>query len=189
MSRSPPDRSLRERLINDMHLILRRLRQTAIYVTHDQEEASALADRVVVMNAGQVEQIGVPQEIYCTPRSLFVARFLELTNLLPAIIQDNAGQPVANTSIGSFEVETAWRGPAQVLIRPDAVQPGTHGPVVLHGVLQDLSFRGSMQRIWVNVNGVVLIFDLSSSAALPEIGETIALSLLPQQSLQVFPST
>ncbi|MBN2146502.1 MAG: ABC transporter ATP-binding protein, partial [Anaerolineales bacterium] len=63
------DRSLRERLVVDLKHILRSMQQTAIYVTHDQEEAFVLADRVVVMNAGGVEQIGAPQEIYCSPAS------------------------------------------------------------------------------------------------------------------------
>ena len=180
------DRSLRERLIGDLHRILRRLHLTAIYVTHDQQEAFALADRVVVMNAGLVEQIGIPQEVYCAPRSPFVARFLELNNLLPATIQDNAGQRLAVTSIGAFPVETARLGPAQLLIRPDAVQPGAQGPAVLQGTLQEFSFRGSLQRIWLSVNEVSLTFDLPSTAHLPPTGESMAVSFLPAQSLQVF---
>ena len=180
------DRSLRERLIGDLHDILRRLHLTSIYVTHDQQEAFALADRVVVMNAGQVEQIGPPQEIYCAPRTPFVAQFLELANLLPADIREQDGGRVAHTAIGSFPIDAHWLGPAQLLIRPDAAQPGPQGPLVLHGTLQDLSFRGSLQRIWLNLDGVLLTFDLPSTAALPPIGQEMALSLMPHQALQIF---
>ena len=67
------DRTLRERLVFDLRQILQHSHQTAIYVTHDQEEAFILADRVVLMNAGRVIQIGLPEGIYRHPDSVFVA--------------------------------------------------------------------------------------------------------------------
>ena len=70
------DRNLRERLVVDLEAILHRLHQTAIYVTHDQEEAFAIADRIILMNAGRIEQMGTPEVIYHSPASVFVARFL-----------------------------------------------------------------------------------------------------------------
>ncbi len=94
------DRTLRERLLMELGEILRRMQQTAIYVTHDQEEAFALADRVVVMNAGRVEQAGAPQAIYAQPASAFVARFLGLSNLLPGEMLYQEGLPVLQTPIG-----------------------------------------------------------------------------------------
>lgn len=88
MNRSDPlDRNLRERLVADLQVILHRMRQTAIYVTHDQEEAFVISDRIILMNSGQIEQVGTPVEIYTDPASLFVARFLEMTNIIPANIQ------------------------------------------------------------------------------------------------------
>ena len=92
------DRALRERLVEDLRLILRRMHQTALYVTHDQEEAFVLADRVVLMNAGRVEQIGSPAELYNHPATEFAARFLGMDNLLP-------GRRVCDT--GGCWIETA----------------------------------------------------------------------------------
>src|SRR5512136_2275132 len=76
------DRTLRERLMNELRDILTRVGQTAIYVTHDQQEAFALADRVVILNAGRVAQIGTPLQVYGHPADAFVAHFLGLTNLV-----------------------------------------------------------------------------------------------------------
>src|SRR5438128_2939881 len=78
------DARVRLALRHEMKALQRRLGITTIMVTHDQEEALAMADRIVVMNHGGVEQVGTPMEIYMEPRSLFVARFVGQMNLLPA---------------------------------------------------------------------------------------------------------
>ena len=96
------DRTLRDQLVLELRTILHQLRQTTLYVTHDQEEAFTLADRVVVMQTGRVEQIGTPQEIYDCPGSEFVARFLGLDNLLLAQIQRQESQIIAETPLGRF---------------------------------------------------------------------------------------
>ena len=100
------DRTLRERLLFDLHRILQDVHQTAIYVTHDQEEAFALADRVVLMRPGQVEQIGTPQEIYRRPVSIFAANFLGFTNLFPGEVIDIKGNELVKTPIGEFPITT-----------------------------------------------------------------------------------
>ena len=86
------DRALRERLLDELGGILRRLRQTAIYVTHDQDEAFALADRVLVLRDGRVAQAGAPAEVYAAPANRFVAEFLGLKNILPGVVQ-REGRP------------------------------------------------------------------------------------------------
>ena len=106
------DRALRERLVEDLRPILRRMHQTALYVTHDQEEAFALADRVVLMNAGRVEQIGAPMQLYNHPETEFVARFLGLDNLLGGQrVCDQAGCWV-ETPLGRWPAPPG-RGPAE----------------------------------------------------------------------------
>jgi ABC-type Fe3+/spermidine/putrescine transport system ATPase subunit len=75
------DRALRERLMNELRGILKGVGVTTLYVTHDQAEAFAIADRAVLMNAGRVEQVGSPEGIYCCPATPFVAHFLGLTNI------------------------------------------------------------------------------------------------------------
>ena len=77
------DAALRERLVVDLRQIIRRVGLTALYVTHDQHEAFVVADRIALMNAGQVEQIGTPIEVYRQPQTTFVAHFLGLNNVIP----------------------------------------------------------------------------------------------------------
>ena len=80
------DRTLREHLLVELKEILQRVGQTALYITHDQEEAFALADRVVLLNRGVVEQIGTPAALYAQPASPFAAAFLGMTNLLEGVV-------------------------------------------------------------------------------------------------------
>ena len=96
------DRTLREHLMLELGEILRKSRQTAIYVTHDQEEAFAVADRIVLMNAGRALQTGTPHEIYQHPGSVFAARFLGLNNLLPGKLISKTDGKFVETPLGVF---------------------------------------------------------------------------------------
>jgi ABC-type Fe3+/spermidine/putrescine transport system ATPase subunit len=186
------DRSLRERLALDLREILQHSRQTSIYVTHDQEEAFTLGERLVVMKDGQVEQIGAPEQIYCQPASRFVARFLGLTNLLPAtILSSRHGEILINTPIGRFSLPFQGDGfkvgdEITVLLRPDAIELGETSDHRLQGSLAETVFRGSVTRATVDVPGLSLVFDFPSRSILPAIGRPITLSFDPNQALQVF---
>jgi ABC-type Fe3+/spermidine/putrescine transport system ATPase subunit len=186
------DRTLRDRLLLELGEILRRMQQTAIYVTHDQEEAFALADRVVVLNAGKVEQEGEPQAIYSQPASAFVARFLGLSNLLPGEVLYQDGLPTLQTPVGALPAIALPAGlPAgkvTVLIRPDKVQLEGHAACRLSGRLVKKSFRGSTCRAVVDVQGTTLTFDFLSSTRLPAAGEPLELGYDPAETLQVFPN-
>jgi len=182
------DRNLRERLVMDLSKILHRMQQTAIYVTHDQEEAFAVADRVVVMNAGRVEQIGTPQQIYLHPASTFVARFLGLSNLLRGEIRQRDGRRVVKTGVGILPVDSQAEGDVTVLIRPDAVQLNGKGACQLEGIVSETSFRGNTCRAVITVNDIDLRFDFPSQVHLPQVGEAVRLGFDPQEALQVFPS-
>src|SRR5712691_10794507 len=95
------DRKLREEMRAEVKSLHRRLRTTFVFVTHDQEEALALSDRVVVMNDGVIEQTGSPAEIYDVPRTRFVAEFLAVRNILPGEVQSaDGGTTVASTENG-----------------------------------------------------------------------------------------
>ena len=103
------DRTLRERLMNELRTILKGVGVTAIYVTHDQQEAFAVADRVVIMDRGHKVQEGRPEEVYQGPATEFVARFLGLTNLLRGtIINVEEGHAEIETEIGQLEIGN-WR--------------------------------------------------------------------------------
>lgn len=180
------DRNLRERLVMDLRPILRSMNQTAIYVTHDQEEAFAIADRVVLLNAGVVEQVGTPQAIYGLPASVFAARFLGLNNLLPGEVRMVDGQLLVDTAIGQFPIDSQIKGQVTVLLRPDAVRINGTGSHQLAGIVTHRSFRGSTCRATVEVNAMPLSFDFLSSAPLPEEGKPVKLSFDPQDALQIF---
>jgi ABC-type Fe3+/spermidine/putrescine transport system ATPase subunit len=186
------DRTLRERLLGELPGILRRASVTAITVTHDQEEAFALSDRVVVMRAGRVVQVGTPQDVYRRPDSAWVARFLGLTNLLEARVLD-AG--LVETLIGPLRVMDLGLGvwdlgsEAQLLIRPDAARPAEIGPNVVHGMVMERSFRGGSCRLGVrHDSGIELHFDFPGSAALPTPGESVSL-LLDPRALTLLPAS
>jgi ABC-type Fe3+/spermidine/putrescine transport system ATPase subunit len=178
------DRALRERLMGELPAILRRAGVTAITVTHDQEEAFALSDRVVLMRSGRVVQIGTPQDVYRRPASAWVARFLGLTNLLKARVLEPG---LVETPIGELRVGALDPGPwtlgseTQLLIRPDAARLTESGSSVVCGIVVERSFRGGSYRLGVrHASGIELHFDFPGSAALPAPRESIVLYLDPQ---------
>jgi len=183
------DRSLRERLVVDLKAILQKSRQTAIYVTHDQEEAFVISDRIVVMNAGKMEQTGTPQAIYRHPASVFVARFLGLNNLIRGEVSGDVVNPVVNTEIGSFPISGRIQGQVLLLVRPDSVQLNVDGKNQLSGIVKETTFRGNTCRAVIIVNGVALTFDFPSNVSLPEPGERVGINFQPDEILQVISQT
>ena len=181
------DRSLRERLVVDLKIILHKMQQTAIYVTHDQEEAFTIADQVILMNSGQIEQIGTPKSIYGDPASLFVARFLEMTNIIPAQATKRAGNTYAKTALGDFPMSSTLDGESFLLIRPDMARLDDSGPLVLHGSIAEISFRGSRQRVIIIVNQIPLSFEFPFSQSVPQVGTQTAISLDPELAMKLFP--
>ena len=177
------DRTLRERLMDELPEILHEAGVTVITVTHDQEEAFAISDRVALLRAGEIVQSGSPQALYCNPNSTWVARFLGLTNLVDARV---VGPHRVETSLGVLEVQDMGRAltedwsEVQVLIRPEAARMEDAGPnrVVLEVV--DRSFRGMHWQLDAqHESGVVLDFTFSAGVDLPGSGETFGLSLDP----------
>ena len=112
------DRSLRERLVVELRTLFGRLGTTVLAVTHDQGEAFALADRVVVMRDGRIAQAGTPLEVWQQPASAFVARFLGFDNLVDATVTGTA----ADTVWGKVPVpEGSPQGERELLVRPGGV--------------------------------------------------------------------
>ena len=189
------DRALRERLMEELPAILRRAGVTGITVTHDQEEALALADRLVLMREGRVVQVGTPEEVYRCPASAWVARFLGLTNLLDVRVIE---EKLVETAVGKLEIGD-WRpvlsavegletddaqfptSNLQLLIRPEVARLDESGPNLLRGVVTERSFRGEHYRLTVrHSSGVKLTFNFPASVELPALGESITISLAPQ---------
>jgi len=180
------DRTLRERLMEDLRDILHALQQTALYVTHDQEQAFAIADEIVLLREGRVVQSGPPQRIYQQPASTFVARFLGMENLIPGEITSLAGETVLRWPFGEVQLDTDQRGPVTALLRPDSARLDGNG-IPLKGYVRARTFRGSVCRLDIDVNGCALSFDFSSSQEpLPAPGAPCTLTILPER-IQLLP--
>ena len=182
------DRTLRERLIPDLRKILRQLNQTALYITHDQEEAFGLADRVVLMNKGCVAQIGTPESIYSQPETEFVARFLGLKNIFTGTLLNDEIQ----TEFGNFLAPMVRRQSDRIdgkeitlLLRPDQVQIKPKGDYKLKGVIRERTFRGGLTTMVVNIHGKKLSLEFQSGHLLPEAGETVNLDFDPDKAFQI----
>lgn len=161
------DRALRERLMLDLRAILSSQRITALYVTHDQTEAFAVADRVAVMSTGKVEQVASPVELYDRPANAFVARFIGFQNLLPGRMA--AGGHVV-TGAGEFAPEAPL--PAQgtsvtALIKPRVrwikrISTGelpSGAPHEVEGVVTTVSFRGRFYQLGLRSGEHDLLFE------------------------------
>ncbi len=180
------DRTLREQLLDDLRTLLRtqHLAQTVLYVTHDQEEAFTLADRVAVMRAGRIIQLGPPEAVYARPATAFVARFLGLTNLVEAA---PAGDQRVATPLGQCKL-SAPAVPGLLLLRPDGAR--LSGDLnALRGIVVARSFRGAQVRLTLQPEqGPLLAFDFPAQD-LPAAGDRIVVYLDPERLTLLEPET
>ena len=182
------DRNLREQLLHELRQILTDLEQTVIYVTHDQDEAFAIADRVVIMNTGKLIQIGRPRDIYAHPASTFVARFLGLTNILETSVvsvdTNNRVKISENSLIPISQPPPKHMKHPRILIRPRGAQLSEHG--TLSGILTNVSFRGALVDLKIIVsNGLQLRFEVPTPSIIPKIGTKINLTLPEDASIWI----
>ena len=172
------DRTLRDRLLEDLRRILAQVSVTVLYVTHDQNEAFAIADRVILMASGRVVQTGTPEEVYRYPRNVWVARFLGMQNLLPG---EWVAPGTVKTEIGLMSVAGSGEGCTTVLIRPEAATIDEHqtGAKVI-GTLVGSSFRGTQIHATVECpSGTRLAFDLPATSDLPATNSPVTLTVRP----------
>jgi putative spermidine/putrescine transport system ATP-binding protein len=178
------DAKIRVSLRQEIRQIQRELGITAIYVTHDQEEALSISDRIVVMSQGRMEQVGTPFEIYNYPRTRFVASFVGTLNVLKGAVVDAAsgkvtvdGQPVASAA----HLDGAKPGETRSLaLRPEAVSltDPTSGANSLQGTVEEVSFLGSVVRIRVRFGENAISLDTFNkpSVAPPARGTKVTVS-------------
>jgi putative spermidine/putrescine transport system ATP-binding protein len=173
------DAKIRVSLRSEIRAIQQQLGITAIYVTHDQEEALSLSDRVVVMNAGRMEQVGAPFEIYNFPQTEFVAHFVGTLNAVTAEVVDPAAQTLRleGQLLQSAEDLSGRRSGDRVMIaiRPERLSFASEGKKanLIDCTIRNITFLGSIVRIQVSVGGVNLHMDTFNNPflALPNIGE------------------
>ena len=188
------DAKLRDQLRFELKALQIQLGLTSIYVTHDQGEAFALADQVIVMRDGQIVQKGTPQEIYRKPTSRFVADFLGMTNIFPAEVVSQERGRVTVALQGGTEItlqgqDVPSRG-LSVAIPAESLTFGSEDNSVnaLSGVVIVRSFLGAIWRFRVET-GTGLTIDVVTSDAVrvPKVGDVITLSV-DESSINLLPS-
>ncbi len=171
------DAALRERLRFELDRLLRTLGITTIYVTHDQAEAMALGDRIVVMRKGAIAQIGTPRDVYFTPADRFVAEFIGAANLVEA----PATNGVLKLPGGELAVAgRAANGDVVAMVRPESIAVMAPDGAKLTGKVERVSFVGDRQRL--AVSGAAprpLMIDAPNTLAI-NVGDRIGLSIAPQ---------
>ncbi|MBB3309093.1 putative spermidine/putrescine transport system ATP-binding protein [Rhizobium sp. BK196] len=187
------DAKIRVSLREEIRQIQQSLGITTVFVTHDQEEALSISDRIVVMNAGKADQIGTPFEIYNTPATRFVASFVGTLNLIEAKVVDpdsNRIQIGDQAVTLKQSVQTYKSGDTvQLALRPEAgsLAEGTHSDTALTGQVVSAHFLGSVIRTRMNVGGNVISFDMFNSPGVtpPSAGETVTLRFMAADLLVI----
>jgi spermidine/putrescine transport system ATP-binding protein len=172
------DLKLRQAMQIELKRIQREVGITFIYVTHDQEEALTMSDRIAVMNEGRVEQIGTPEEIYHSPTSVFVANFIGVANLLPAtVLQANereavvvvAGDQLVSVSTGTWALPPGSR--ATVMVRPERLRLSESASADCASVpltVQHAVFQGPVVRCTLRAaDGTDIVAHIGPEQSLP----------------------
>ena len=192
------DAKLRETMRTEIRSIQQRTRATTLFVTHDQDEALDMADRIAVMNGGLIEQFGSPTDVYERPRTHFVANFIGQANFLTARIGAETGRAnLAGESYYKVDVEGLGQfgavgsaglagGAHELVIRPHRLNVSLHpgaAQAPLAGTIERVSYTGDALAVAVRVGGQQLQAQLlTSSGDLPRVGDAAYLSWAPEDA-------
>jgi putative spermidine/putrescine transport system ATP-binding protein len=184
------DLKLREAMQFELRDLQKKLGITTLYVTHDQTEAMAMSDRIVVMNLGRGEQIGAPEDIYQRPASRFVADFIGRINFLPAVGAGDAALRVAGAAVvpPPAGVRIANGADCTLAVRPEHLRllpPGgtINGSNVLRGRVLHSVFVGSHVSMIVDVAGLSVAVDSRAGDPVPAIGAEATISWQPEHAI------
>jgi putative spermidine/putrescine transport system ATP-binding protein len=182
------DAKLRLEMRGEIRRIHRELGRSTIYVTHDQDEAISLADRIVVMNHGQVQQIASPQEVYAQPANIDVARFMGYRNVLELKVEETRGTGVVVSGDGvrlTGVIKQPLAGKrAYAAIRPEEIAAGTSGENVIEGRIENVEYGGRDSLIDVRTAAGLLLH--ARMPGKPAPGESVRLTVPPERVL-VYP--
>jgi putative spermidine/putrescine transport system ATP-binding protein len=184
------DAKIRVSLRSEIRDIQKALDITTIFVTHDQEEALSMSDRIVVMNGGIAEQTGTPFEIYNKPATQFVAQFVGTLSLVPAIVSDAAkgGVTVSGAELMGLNLpdNAAKNMNVSLALRPESLRRNKrNGDATLNGKVRSVDFLGSVMRTKIEAAGAVLAFDAFNDPSLPppKTGDEMAIHFAPESVL------
>ena len=182
------------KLRKQMQLELKRIQHevgiTFVHVTHDQEEAMTMADTIAVMNAGKIEQLGAPTELYETPRTAFVAGFLGISNFLAGTVEGDGAVRLEDGTLVRAPAVAGRSGAVSIGIRPEKVQLGTREENHLAGEVRESAYIGvSTQYIVDTRAGAITLYVQNAEAGAPSAqpGDHVTLSWSPDATFVVEP--
>ncbi|MGH8782913.1 ABC transporter ATP-binding protein [Paraburkholderia sp.] len=197
------DKKLRDHMQLEIKRIHRDLGTTIVYVTHDQEEAMTMSDRICLMNAGSIAQLGTPADLYFRPKNVFVADFLGESNLLDAIVTGRAGNQVQVSLRGipqgramAYDPAIAEGKPVKLMLRPqnlkvhDGADTRSDGGGMLSARLTDIMVTGSMTRLYlqpgeIDTAPLVAAFPTNRLGSQYQVGQTLGLSWLAADAVAI----
>jgi len=193
------DAKLRKEMRREIRLLHERLRVTMIYVTHDQEEAASMAERIALMRDGRLVQVGTPQEMYRSPASVYAAEFFGRCNTLRGTVERVDRDVVAvSCETGTLRGMLVAGGPAvatgdpvALVVRPEdfRIDPPGDCPNVLHAVLREREFNGAMETLTAELRSGrrIALLALHGAGAAPAIGDTLTIGA-SADAVRVIPS-
>ncbi len=170
------DAKVRVQLRDEIRRIQLRLGITTVFVTHDQEEALAVSDRIAVMNAGRIEQIGSPEELYTTPSTAGVAAFVGLSSVVAGVAEGDQvvvwGQ--------RLPLQTPADGPVDVYLRPENVRFASEADAATDALVEESTFLGSMRRTLVRTESGDLVRVQHAPGIHPAFGDRVRIAIVPE---------
>ena len=168
------------KLRKDMQIELKRIQQrtgiTFIYVTHDQEEALTMSDRVVVMNHGVIQQVGSPTDIYNEPVNAFVADFIGESNIIDGVMLEDCKVEFCGRTFECVDKGFGRNTPVDVVIRPEDLKIVYAGDGLLQGVVESIVFKGVHYEMMVRTQFFTFMVH---STMVESVGKTVGLSVIP----------
>lgn len=168
------------KLRKDMQIELKRIQQrtgiTFIYVTHDQEEALTMSDRVVVMNHGVIQQVGSPTDIYNEPVNAFVADFIGESNIIDGVMLEDCKVEFCGRTFECVDKGFEKNAPVDVVIRPEDLKIVYAGDGLLQGVVESIVFKGVHYEMMVRTQFFTFMVHSTMAEA---VGKTVGLSVIP----------
>lgn len=177
------DAKLRSQVRGEIRRIQRALGITAVYVTHDQSEAMSLSDRIAIMQAGRIVQVGRPPEIYRQPASAFVADFVGRANFFSGRVRACGPKAIVVEFLGGVVEVASWSGelqpedPVCLVIRPEAIRIVSREEAAVTGVVRRIDYQGATAEYHIEVNGQILlgVAELDTEGELPFEGMIVAI--------------
>jgi spermidine/putrescine ABC transporter ATP-binding subunit len=184
------DRQLRDHMRVELRALQQRLGISTVFVTHDQDEALSMSDRIVVMNGGRVEQIGVPAEVYEHPRTRFVATFMGRSNVLAAevVASDPSGTRIRIGRLDLLAPPSGLAAGASVtaLVRPERIALSVQATGGIAGRIAAISYLGASFEAEVDADGTTILVSVPNAervvGAPPRVGDAVSITI-PQSAI------